>query len=153
MTTELDEIRAILNQTAQQQQINTTAIAELRQSISETRAIADSNARSIAAWGGLIEENREEIEENTTTSAANLNRKMDTIAMGLRGLIQERRDDWAQFREQQAQQRQEFDLRFTTLIEDARSDRKKNEAEHKAFRETFQTLLAEIDRIWQRLAS
>jgi chromosome segregation ATPase len=65
-----------------------------------------------------------------------------------------------------AQQQAETDVRFQNLLEDARSDRRRidealarwdreqaiHEMEHRAFRETFQTLLAEVSRIWQRLA-
>ncbi|MGD1930821.1 MAG: hypothetical protein ACFB12_18115 [Leptolyngbyaceae cyanobacterium] len=58
------------------------------------------------------------------------------------------------------QQQQETDQRFNNLLEDARADRQQaerdralTESEHRAFRETFQTLLAEVARIWQRLAS
>ena len=57
--------------------------------------------------------------------------------------------------EQQAELRQqqtEADQRFENLLNDARTDRQLNEQEHRAFRETFQTLLAEIARIWGRLA-
>ncbi|NJN19910.1 MAG: hypothetical protein HC812_00245 [Leptolyngbya sp. RL_3_1] len=59
-----------------------------------------------------------------------------------------------------AQQQAETDQRFNNLLEDARTDRKRidqtledmrrdraiNENEHRAFRETFQTLLAEVVR-------
>ncbi|NER80833.1 MAG: hypothetical protein F6K42_14930 [Leptolyngbya sp. SIO1D8] len=53
----------------------------------------------------------------------------------------------AEFRQQQA----ESDQRFENLLNDARADRALNEQEHRAFREIFQTLLAEISRIWRRL--
>ncbi|MFE4108444.1 hypothetical protein [Almyronema epifaneia] len=56
----LQEIQEILNQTARQQAINTTAIAALRESIAETKAIADSNARAIQAWSIRIDEERTE---------------------------------------------------------------------------------------------
>ena len=39
------------------------------------------------------------------------------------------------------------------LLEDARADRQANEKEHQAFREIVRSLLAEIARIWQRLAN
>ena len=71
------------------------------------------------------------------------------------------------------QQQQETDQRFNNLLEEARADRQEaradrqridealsradrdralNESEHRAFRETFQTMLAEIARLWQRVA-
>ena len=69
--------------------------------------------------------------------------------------------------EQQDARQAESDQRFENLLQDARADRQRidealargdrdralNESEHRAFRETFQTLLAEVARIWQRLAS
>jgi maltose O-acetyltransferase len=54
---------------------------------------------------------------------------------------------------------QEADQRFEVFLAEARADRQRadrdralNESEHRAFRETFQTMLAEIDRLWQRVA-
>lgn len=55
--------------------------------------------------------------------------------------------------------RQETDQRFNILLEEARADRQRsderanaNAAEHRAFQQIAQTLLAEINRIGQRLA-
>ncbi|MBE9112225.1 hypothetical protein IQ273_22735 [Nodosilinea sp. LEGE 07298] len=56
--------------------------------------------------------------------------------------------------------------RFETFLQDARADRQRfdealaradrdralNESEHRAFRETFQTMLAQIAQLWQRVA-
>jgi chromosome segregation ATPase len=67
--------------------------------------------------------------------------------------------------EQQDARQAESDQRFENLLQDARADRQRidealargdrdralNESEHRAFRETFQTLLAEVARIWQQL--
>ena len=49
-------------------------------------------------------------------------------------------------------QQQETDQRFEVFLQESRADRVLNESEHRAFRETFQTLLAEISRIWQRVS-
>ncbi|MEM1280773.1 MAG: hypothetical protein AAGG53_12320 [Cyanobacteria bacterium P01_H01_bin.152] len=67
----------------------------------------------------------------------------------------------AEFRQQQAEfkqrheeykrEQQEFSVRFENLLNDARADWQLNEQEHRAFRETVQTLLAEISH-WRRLA-
>ncbi|WP_346294467.1 hypothetical protein [Sphaerothrix gracilis] len=57
---DLQEIQEILNQTARQQAINTTAITDLRKSIAETKAIADSNARAIQVWSTRIDEEHTE---------------------------------------------------------------------------------------------
>lgn len=56
---ELDEIKAILLQTAQQQ-------ASLQQQLIETRQIADSNARSIQANSNAISELVTEMRESIT---------------------------------------------------------------------------------------
>jgi hypothetical protein len=50
-----------------------------------------------------------------------------------------------------AAQQQETDTRFGNLLDDARADRQRNEAEHSAFREIVRSMLAEISRVWQRL--
>lgn len=57
---DLQEIQEILNQTARQQAINTTAITDLRKSIAETKAIADSNAKAIQVWSTRIDEEHTE---------------------------------------------------------------------------------------------
>jgi multidrug resistance efflux pump len=60
--------------------------------------------------------------------------------------------DLAQQQAETSQRVSENDQRFSNLLEDARVDRQRNENEHRAFREVVQSLLAEIARIWQRLA-
>lgn len=69
-------------------------------------------------------------------------------------------------RQRSEQLNAEHSQRFETFLQDARADRQRfdealaradrdralNESEHRAFRETFQTMLAEIARLWQRVA-
>ena len=187
---ELDEIRAILAQTARQQasnaeglaelkqtaQANIKAIEALRESIAETKAIAESNSRAVLAWESRINQVEEDAQETATSIGANVNYRVDLLAEQVQGLILERRADWAEWREQQAQANTEAAQQFNNLLEDARADRKANaekfaemqksaeedrkradqrfaanETEHRAFRENIQTLLAEIQQVWRRL--
>ena len=68
------------------------------------------------------------------------------------GSLAEQQEATDQRTEAVRQQQAETDQWFENLLNDARVDRQLNEQEHRAFRETFQTLLAEISRIWRRLA-
>lgn len=143
-TDRLDRIEAILERVAAQQE-------SFREDLAGTKAIADSNARAVQAWEQRINDSEAESQEIATSIGANVNHRIDVLAEALQGLIRERRDDWSEWREQQAQVNTESSQRFNNLLEDARADRKRNEAEHQAFRESFQTLLGEIRSIWQRL--
>lgn len=174
MSERLDRIEALLEQVAQQQASNTLAIAAIQQGVdtrfdgiwkvcesnaksiaalsqevAETRLVADSNARSIQGLGQTLEDDRADREEEDSQIRLDLN----LLSRGVDGLIRERRNDWHEWRQQQSEQQSEWNLRIETLLQDARADRQVNEQEHRAFRETFQTLLAEIARIWQQLRS
>lgn len=121
-------------------------ISNIGTQISETRAIADSNARAIHAWGSRIDEVQQGTEDPTTPSTgANLG----TLSRLVQGLLAKRREDWRQWREewqtwqQQWQvQQAESNQRFENLLQDAREDRRRNEADHNAFRENMQNLAA-----------
>ena len=170
MSERLERIEALLEQVAQQQASNTLAIAAMQQGVdtrfdgiwkvcesnaksiaalsqevAETRRVADSNARSIQGLGQTLEDDRADREEEDSQIRLDLN----LLGRGVDGLIRERRNDWREWRQQQS----DWNLRIETLLQDARADRQVNAQEHRAFRETFQTLLAEIARIWQQLRS
>lgn len=49
-------------------------------------------------------------------------------------------------------ERQRSDEQFNQMVEEMRGDRQRNDSAHEAFTEAFQSMLAEIARIWQRLA-
>ena len=120
----------------------------------ETRQLVESNARAIEAWGDRIEEGIAEAEEITSQTTANLAVRVNDNAHN-QGIDRVRFDA---LHEEHAQ-------RFNNLLEEARADRQRidealakadrdralNESEHRAFRETFQTMLAEIARLWQRV--
>lgn len=170
------EIRMILTQTAQrldrvaesqertqvQQAENTVAIAELRQSqsenlvaiaelrrgIAETRQITDSNARSLEAMQSRID------------GSFDLHERMMQIALEDRQQWREQRQRFIERNAELADEQEDTRQSIQNLLEDARADRQArererqaNEQEHQAFRESFQILLTEIARIWQRLAS
>jgi sugar-specific transcriptional regulator TrmB len=149
MTTDrLDRIEAILAENAQQLAENARQLVETRHLVEsnaaglrETRAITDSNARAIEAWGERIDEVQIETEEATSSTRADLAVRIEDNAHN-QGIDRVRFD----------QLHEEHSQRFNNLLEEARADRALNESEHRAFRETFQTLLAEISRLWQRVA-
>ncbi len=130
----LDRMEALLASTIE-------GLARTESLIAETRQITDSNARAIEAWGGRIEEVQIETEEATSATRADLAVRIEDNAHN-QGIDRVRFD----------QLHEEHSQRFNNLLEEARADRALNESEHRAFRETFQTLLAEISRLWQRVA-
>jgi soluble cytochrome b562 len=116
---------------------NATAIAEMRQSqqqVSETQRLSNE------ALAGSIAELRESLRESITD------------VVGMIGTLAEQQSQTDQGLNRLRQQQQETDQRFNNLLADSREDRQRNEREHQAFRESFQSLLAEIRAIWQRLA-
>lgn len=127
----LDRIEALV-------EANATAITTMRQRQEE----ADQSLReSISAANQELRESisaaNQELRESISATNEQLNASIvETVAM-IGGL---------------AEQQEETDQRFNNLLADSRADRQNNEREHQAFRESFQTLLAEIARIWQRLA-
>ena len=130
-------------------------LATTIEGLARTEKITESNARAIEAWSSRIEEGIAEAEEVSSSMAANTNRRMeDAIADTVRMIadLGRKHDDNEQ--------------RFNTLLEDARADRAEmraareqwqlefqaNATEHRAFTQNIQVLLAEIARLWQRVA-
>lgn len=137
-------------------------LATTIEGLARTEKITESNARAIEAWSSRIEEGIEEAEEVSSATAANTNRRMedaiaDTVTM-IANLGQQQQETDQRFNnllEESRADRQRFDQ----LLEEARADRQRadrdralNESEHRAFRETFQTMLAQIAQLWQRVA-
>ena len=151
----LDRIEALLATVAESNAASTQRLdrieaiqAETAVGLRETRAITDSNARAIEAWSSRIEEGIAEAEEVSSSMAANTNRRMeDAIA------------DTVQMIAGMGRQQQETDQRFEVFLAEARADRAEmraareaNATEHRAFTQNIQVLLAEIARLWQRVA-
>lgn len=137
----LAQIEAILAENARQ-------LVETRQLVESTRQISDSNARAIEAWGSRIEEVQIDTEEATSSTRADLAVRIEDNAHN-QGIDRVRFD----------QLHEEHTQRFNTLLEEARADRAEmraareaNTTEHRAFTQNIQTLLAEIARLWQRVA-
>lgn len=150
----LDRMEALLATTIE-------GLARTEANLVRTEKITESNARAIEAWSSRIEDGIAESEEVSSSMAANTNRRMEEAIT-----------DTVQMIANLGQQQQETDQRFNNLLEEARADRQEaradrqridealsradrdralNESEHRAFRETFQTMLAEIARLWQRV--
>jgi hypothetical protein len=176
----LDRIEALLATVAESNAASTQRLDRIEAGPDRTEKIVESNARAIEAWGGRIEEGIAEAEEVSSAMAANTNRRMedaiaDTVQMiADMGRQQQETDQRFEVflaearadRQRSEQLNAEHSQRFETFLQDARADRQRidealaradrdralNESEHRAFRETFQTLLAEIARLWQRVA-
>jgi len=161
-TDRLDRIEALLATVAESQARTEANLSRTEQLVAqnaaglrETRAIADSNARAIEAWPSRIEEGIAEAEEVSSSMSANTNTRMeDAIADTVQMIA-----NLGQQQQEAMHRHQEADQRFEVFLAEARADRQRadrdralNESEHRAFRETFQTMLAEIARLWQRVA-
>jgi hypothetical protein len=123
-------------------------LAENARQLVETRKITESNARAIEAWGSRIEEVQVDTEEATSSTRADLAVRIEDNAHN-QGIDRVRFDAL----------HEEHTQRFNTLLEEARADRAEmraareaNTTEHRAFTQNIQTLLAEIARLWQRVA-
>jgi hypothetical protein len=162
----LDRIEALLATVAESNAASTQRLDRIEAGLDRTEKIVESNARAIEAWSSRIEEGIAEAEEVSSSIAANTNRRMeeaitDTVQM-IADLGRQQQESTARSEQLNAEHSQ----RFEVFLQDARADRKRfdeslaradrdralNESEHRAFRETFQTLLAEISRLWQRVA-
>jgi chromosome segregation ATPase len=154
-TDRLDRIEALLATVAESNAASTQRLDRIEVGLDRTEKIVESNARAIEAWSSRLEDGMAEAEEISSAMAANTNRRMEEAIT-----------DTVQMIANLGQQQQETDQRFNNLLEEARADRQRidevlakadrdralNESEHRAFRETFQTLLAEVARLWQRVA-
>ncbi|MGG6242652.1 hypothetical protein ACQ4N7_28930 [Nodosilinea sp. AN01ver1] len=170
----LERIEALLERSIIQ---HNQEMTEIRAGLRETRNIADSNARSVQAWETRIEDGITEAEEVSSSMAANTNRRMEDAITDTVQLVGTLANQFDQDRQRFDQLHQEHGQRFNNLLQESRADRQEwrqkfdeqmaeskaareqaerervlNENEHRAFRETFQTLLGQISRIWDRLA-
>jgi hypothetical protein len=169
----LDRIEALLATVAESNAASATRMDRVEANLARTEKIVESNARAIEAWGSRIEEVQIDTEEATSSPRADLavriednahNQGIDRVRFDalheehtqrFNNLLEEARAD----RQRADQRHEEQTQQFNTLLEEARSDRQRadrdralNESEHRAFRETFQTLLAEVARLSQRVA-
>jgi hypothetical protein len=158
----LDRIEAILATVAESQARTEANLEGTRQLVEsnaaglrETRQITDSNARAIEAWGARIEDVQVDTEEATSSTRADLATRINDGAQSLETAIA----DTVAMIADMGRQQQETDQRFEIFLAEARADRTEareareaNTAEHRAFTQNIQVLLAEIARLWQRVA-
>lgn len=158
-TDRLDRIEALLATVAEFNAASTQRLDRIEAGLDRTEKIVDSNARAIEAWSSRIEEGIAEAEEVSSSMSANTNQRMEQAIA-----------DTVQMIANLSQQQQETDQRFNNLLEEARADRQRaeqrdrewqqrfdqaqaaNATEHRAFTQNVQVLLAEIARLWQRVA-
>lgn len=144
----LDRIETLLTTVAESQVASTQRLDRIEAGLSRTEKIVESNARAIEAWGNRIDEVQIETEEATSSTRADLAVRIEDNAHN-QGIDRVRFD----------QLHEEHTQRFNNLLEEARADRAEmraareaNATEHRAFTQNIQTLLAEIARLWQRVA-
>jgi hypothetical protein len=144
----LDRIEALLATVAESNAASTQRLDRIEAGLDRTEKIVESNARAIEAWSSRIEDGIAEAEEVSSSMAANTNRRMEEAIT-----------DTVQMIANLGQQQQETDQRFEVFLAEARADRAEmraareaNSTEHRAFTQNIQVLLAEIARLWQRVA-
>jgi len=151
----LDRLEALAETVLLAIQQQSTQITDLGGSIAQQGTQITDLGESIAQQGTQIADLRESIAQQGAQITEVSGGIAEVVAM------------LSEQAEQQDARQAESDQRFENLLQDARADRQRidealargdrdralNESEHRAFRETFQTLLAEVARIWQRLAS
>ncbi|PSN18443.1 hypothetical protein C7271_12470 [filamentous cyanobacterium CCP5] len=141
----------------------------------ELRQLIESNARAIEAnseQARRTDAKLEEMAEQSRRTDAKIDRLADIVTGNRQDITANRQDIDAAERQLRAsiddtvamiadlaRQQQETDQRFTIFLEESRRDRQRseeraaaNDTEHRAFQQITQTMLAEISRIWQRIA-
>ena len=141
-----DELRQLIESNARAVQANSESIAQSRAS-SEA---ADQRLRE------SIDATNQQLRESIDATNQQLRESSEAADQRLRDAI----TDTVAMIADLAQQQQVTDERFSIFLEESRADRQRsderaaaNDTEHRAFQQITQTLLAEISRIWQRLAS
>jgi len=167
---EMADMRAAQGQSAEEtQSLHRQEMAEFWAGLRETKAITESNARAIEAWAGRVgeaeEASRSRVENtdrrleaaiaDTVAMVADLGRQQQETDQRFEVFLQEARAD----RQRSTTEREETNQRFEVFLEDSRADRQSfdqmmaaNAAEHRAFTQNVQALLAEIARLSQRVA-
>ena len=167
---EMADMRAAQGQSAvETQALHRQEMAEFWAGLRETKAITESNARAIEAWSSRVgeaeEASRSRVENtdrrleaaiaDTVAMVADLGRQQQETDQRFEVFLQEARAD----RQRSTTEREETNQRFEVFLEDSRADRQSfdqmmaaNAAEHRAFTQNVQALLAEIARLSQRVA-
>ncbi|ASC71688.1 hypothetical protein XM38_026420 [Halomicronema hongdechloris C2206] len=135
------------------------------QALTRLEALVESSARTIEANSNeivAIQRRQEQGDQQLRTSIDDVVEMIGNLGQHIDESQQqqaERQAETDQLLQRLAAQQAETDQRFNTLLADARADRQRaaerdaaNAAEHQAFQQIVQTMLAEITRLWQRLA-
>jgi hypothetical protein len=158
----LDRIEAILATVAESQ-------ARTEANLARTEKIAESNARAIQAWDARITEGDQRTQTqletaiaDTVAMIADMGRQQQETDQRFEVFLGEARADRqrAEQRDQaNADEHQEWRRRFDQQMAELRAAREQwqleaqaNATEHRAFTQNIQVLLAEIARLWQRIA-
>jgi hypothetical protein len=167
---EMADMRAAQGQSAEETQaLHRQEMAEFWAGLRETKAITESNARAIEAWSSRVgeaeEASRSRVENtdrrleaaiaDTVAMVADLGRQQQETDQRFEVFLQEARAD----RQRSTTEREETNQRFEVFLQDSRADRQSfdqmmaaNATEHRVFTQNVQVLLAEIARLWQRVA-
>lgn len=136
-TDRLDRIEALLARAAESNAASAERLDRSEANLDRIEKITESNARAIEAWEARITEGDQRGQTQLEASIA------DTVAM------------IADLGRQQG----DTDERFQVFLAEASADRAEwraareaNSTEHRAFTQNIQVLLAEIARLWQRVA-
>ena len=163
-----EELRALIASNAQAIQGNASAIAELGENIAQQGMQITQLRENIAQQGVQITQLRENITQQGEQMIQGISEVVAMVGelaaqqearsaesdQRFNNLLADARADRQRADQNQAEAMQRIDQTLAAARADReRSDRDRaiNEHEHRAFRETFQTLLAEVARIWQRL--
>lgn len=151
----LGRIEQLLAQVAESNAASTERLDRIEAGLDRTERITESNARAIEAWGERITEGDQRTQTQLEASIA------DTVAM-----IADMGQQQQEATQRAEQHKAEADQRFEVFLAEARADRAEmraareqwqleaqaNATEHRAFTQNIQVLLAEIARLWQRVA-
>ncbi|WOD37294.1 hypothetical protein [Nodosilinea sp. E11] len=162
----LDRIEALLATVAESNAASTqrldrveSVLAATADRLTRAEQVAESNARAIEAWSSRIEDGIAEAEAVSSSTAANTNRRMEEAITDTVQMIADLGRQQQAARERSDQLNAEHSQRFEVFLQDARADRQRfdqaiaaNSEEHRAFTQNIQVLLAEIARLWQRVA-
>ena len=181
MSTELDEIREILAQTAQQQVANAAAIAQLREAQAQTTQQQTENAAAIAKLREAQAQTHRQAydtEELADSNAQAIGRAQSLLETTIHGIERERAAI-AEFRQVMADnfgdtyqildgivrqveqntahaqalqaEQEEWSQRFDNLLNDARADRQRMDERQREWNDRFDNLLEDARADRQRM--
>ena len=152
----LDRIELLLNRNAEQQAQATDMIVAMgRQQEMAARQQVEADQRLRESINAADQRLRDSIDD-VVAMVGTLAHQQQEADQRFNSWLAESQED--RRRNEQAHQAfiaeaQADRQRFDAWIAEARAERQRNDQAHQAFTESFQSLLAEIARIWQRLSA